>query len=329
MASAYNKIDRLPTISASEALQNAAARMKGIPTGVPNLDSALLPEEVDGSSRGLPRGQITEVYGPPGVGKTSLAMQSAVNALQYSEPGSGVVWIDTSVPLPGPRFHEIFSVHKPQNSRHLPSSPPVNLPTKNLIDNMSYFSVPTLAHLLVLFLHPTPKFPPPRTSLIVVDNISAPFATAFPRSAERKAVSSLADAARKTSQQKAANRKWAVAGDLASAMAKMAKLHDIAILVINQAAISIKGVQKATLKPSLSGHGWNVGIHNRILLFRDFVPRDSEADITVEEARNIRFAEVSKVAGNIRTSSAEDLVAFVIEDVSAFGCIDQSADLSY
>ena len=322
------KPDRLPTISASEALQNAAARSKGISTGLPNLNSALLLEVKDESLGGLPRGQVTEMYGPPGVGKTAFAIQAAVNVLRSSEPGNRAVWIDTGAPLPSPRVEQILSAHKAQSGLSPPSSPPIYMPIETSANRMSYFNVPTLAHLLVLFLHPTPRFPPRQTSLIVVDNVAAPFATAFPRSTEKRSVPSVVDAARRTRQQKAANRKWAVAGDLAFAMAKMAKLHDIAILVINQVATSIKGVRKATLKPSLSGQTWDAGIHNRILLFRDFLPRDSEADITIEEARHLRFAEVSKVAGKLKASSAEDIVAFVIEEVNIPDCNARSADWS-
>jgi len=105
-----------------------------------------------------------------------------------------------------------------------------------------------------------------------------------------------------------------VAGDLASAMAKMAKLHDVAILVINQVATSLKGVRRAILKPSLSGHGWDADVHNRVVLFRDFAPRDSNADLTAEEERGLRFAEVLKVAGKVKTSTPGDVVAFVIGD---------------
>lgn len=317
--SAYNATDRLPTISASEALQQTSFRRKALSTSLPSLDQALCPEATAEVPKGLPRGLVSEIYGPPGVGKTALAMQAAVNALRSTEPRNGVVWIDTGAPLPGPRLEQMFFSHGTHNGgEDPPSSPPVSHMAEDLLDNMSYFNPPTLAHLLILFLHPTSKFPPPGTALIVLDNVSAPFTTAFPRSVDGKiSSSSFADAARKTTHQKAANRKWAVAGDLASAMAKMAKLHDVAILVINQVATSIKGLRKATLKPALSGQGWEAGIHNRIMLFRDFAPSDSAAGITDEEARSLRFAKLSKVVGKVKATAAEDVVAFVIENVSS------------
>lgn len=62
------------SISASQAL-NASAALRGpIPTGLTRLDEAL--DDSPGDQRrsgGILRGQVTEVFGPPGVGKTSLA----------------------------------------------------------------------------------------------------------------------------------------------------------------------------------------------------------------------------------------------------------------
>jgi RecA/RadA recombinase len=253
---------------------------------------------------------VTEVYGPPGVGKTTFAMQVAVNTLHSPSAHHGVVWIDTGAPLPGPRFKQIFAAYKPFliPTPDTPPSLPVPQPSEKMLNNVSYFNVPTLSHLLTLFLHPTPEFPPPRTSLIVIDNVSTVFATAFTHSADRRAAGSTS-----TAQQKAASRKWAVAGDLAAAMTKMASLHNLSVLVINQVATSLKGVRKAVLKPSLSGNGWDAGVQNQVLLYRDFALRDGTVEWTVEERRAMRFAEVVKVSGKVATA---DVVPFVIEDVS-------------
>lgn len=185
-------------------------------------------------------------------------------------------------------------------------------------DDVSYFNVPTLAHLLTLFLHPTSKFPPPHTSLIVVDNISGPFATTFPRSVDRRAPSStFAESAQNAVQQRAANRKWAVAGDLATGMVKMATLHNVAVVVVNQVATSWKGVQKAALKPSVSGNGWDSGPANRVLLYRDFAPRDVGVELTDQERRWMRFAEAVKVGGK---NVMGDVVPFIIGTVGSQCC---------
>jgi hypothetical protein len=271
---------------------------------------------------------VTEVYGPPGVGKTTFGMQAAVNAIHSPSAHQGVVWIDTGAPLPGPRFKQILAAYKPLliPAPDTPSSPPVPEPSGKMLNNVSYFNIPTLAHLLTLFLHPTPEFPPPRTSLVIIDNVSTVFATAFLRSADRRAAdstSTVAESARNAAQQKAASRKWAVAGDLAAAMTKMANLHNLSVLVINQVATSLKGVRRAALKPSLSGNGWDAGVQNQVLLYRDFAPRDGMVELTVEEGRAMRFAEVVKVSGKVAMGTAADVVPFVIEDVSLW-CLPKS-----
>jgi replication-associated recombination protein RarA len=61
--------DRLPTVSASEALLSLQSRgPRSISTGLNQLNAIL------GTSKsGLARGNLTEIWGPAGSGKTSLA----------------------------------------------------------------------------------------------------------------------------------------------------------------------------------------------------------------------------------------------------------------
>lgn len=69
----------MPTLSASQALQNlSSGSRKPIPTGLKSLDAILQGKEPyssgqDALSGGLSRGQLTEIFGPPGVGKSTLA----------------------------------------------------------------------------------------------------------------------------------------------------------------------------------------------------------------------------------------------------------------
>lgn len=74
------QIDRLPTVSASQSLQllQSADEATPISTGLPHLDLLLQglhdPAPSYAKKRGgLSRGTVTEVYGPPGSGKTTLA----------------------------------------------------------------------------------------------------------------------------------------------------------------------------------------------------------------------------------------------------------------
>ncbi|TGO37470.1 hypothetical protein BHYA_0096g00090 [Botrytis hyacinthi] len=72
--------DRMPTVSAAQALQDLeSSPTHCIPTGLANLDLGLQSKDplqastsADQNHGGIPRGKVTEIYGPPGVGKTTL-----------------------------------------------------------------------------------------------------------------------------------------------------------------------------------------------------------------------------------------------------------------
>lgn len=76
LLSAHNVADRLPTVSASQALQEIKIQAKkSISTGLKSLDQLFVPQHAQQSSLacgGLPLGRLTEVYGPPGIGKTTF-----------------------------------------------------------------------------------------------------------------------------------------------------------------------------------------------------------------------------------------------------------------
>ena len=78
-SSKLNVEDRLPTLSASQALQNLSSTpRRPLSTGLRRLDAALQGRDYEFSSQddlpgGISRGEVTEVYGPPGVGKTAFA----------------------------------------------------------------------------------------------------------------------------------------------------------------------------------------------------------------------------------------------------------------
>lgn len=68
-------LDRLPTVSASQALQNLHARgSRAVSTGLSQLNRILSPQNLPGytTTGGLKRGKVTEVFGPSGVGKTAF-----------------------------------------------------------------------------------------------------------------------------------------------------------------------------------------------------------------------------------------------------------------
>ena len=70
--------DRMPTVSASDALNKLkTAPNISIATGLEHLDSAIQGNKVEGTQDqsnlgGVKRGQVTEIWGPPGTGVTTL-----------------------------------------------------------------------------------------------------------------------------------------------------------------------------------------------------------------------------------------------------------------
>jgi len=70
----------MPTVSAAQALQDLnSPATRCVSTGLRGLDCALQNREAEALTAdterlygGVSRGQLTEVYGPPGVGKTAL-----------------------------------------------------------------------------------------------------------------------------------------------------------------------------------------------------------------------------------------------------------------
>ena len=75
-------------------------------------------------------------------------------------------------------------------------------------------------------------------------------------------------------------------------------------------------MRRAVLKPSLSGNGWDAGVGYRVLLFRDFAPTAEGVEMTDQERRMMRFAEVVKSREKSRTDDVGgDVASFVIEEV--------------
>ena len=70
--------DRMPTVSAAQALQDLrTSPVRCISTGLSLLDCMLQNREAAFSDAeslpgGVSRGKVTEIYGPPGVGKTAI-----------------------------------------------------------------------------------------------------------------------------------------------------------------------------------------------------------------------------------------------------------------
>ncbi|KZM21028.1 uncharacterized protein EKO05_0011135 [Ascochyta rabiei] len=269
---------RLPTVSASQALQSLHARgARTVPTGLGQLDRLLAPRSLPGHDArgGYARGKVTEVYGPPGVGKTSLLLQAASNAL---DEGQRVYWIDAAcAPLVPQRLHEI--------RQHAHPNHPSELSPHQLRSHFHHLAAPTLAHILALFMHPPPSFPHPGASLVVIDSLSTLIDNAYPRNPADRIKN-------KTDQSKwAAGRRYSVINDLIAAFTNFAALHHVALLVTCQTITRIRGPSRALLVPAIAGLEWENGIATRLLLFRDWLPQQPA------RLQNARFAALVKLNG--------------------------------
>jgi hypothetical protein len=104
-------------VSAAQALQDLEGDNSNfISTGLAALDESLNPGLAGAGQGGIQKGHVTEIWGPPGVGKTALgySSQSAVHGvplliflrLQLAShclsEGRGVVWVGPLC-LPSPQ----------------------------------------------------------------------------------------------------------------------------------------------------------------------------------------------------------------------------------
>ncbi|MCJ1434410.1 hypothetical protein MMC27_003778 [Xylographa pallens] len=197
----------------------------------------------------------------------------------------------------------------PTDDDALPSSPSARSPSE-LLSRLHYFFTPTLPHLLALLAHPSPSFPPNETSLIVVDVVSPLFATAFPRAVEGLDGNS-ASGKKNDALQWAASRRFSVMSDFLARLGKLAAMKNIAILLISQTTTKVKTEFGTVLRPALSTRAWDAGIHNRIVLFRDWeLVQDQQSRDYRTKA--IRFAGVVKIA-NVAYEGLGKVVSFTIE----------------
>jgi hypothetical protein len=195
-----------------------------------------------------------------------------------------------------------------------PRDTPSEVPLDALQNRFHHIAVPTLAHLLALFVRPPTGFHQPSTSLVVIDSLSTPIDNAYPRNTDDRAKN-------KTDQSKwAAGRRYAVINDMIAAFTKFAALHDIALVITCQTITRIRGASRALLAPAVTGIEWENGVSTRLLLFRDWVPQQARAQDKIEADRlqKTRFAGLVKLNGVALTDEGGvgNVVPFAIESVS-------------
>ncbi|KIW66316.1 hypothetical protein PV04_05653 [Phialophora macrospora] len=290
---------RLPTVTGIEALQNATANSRGIPSGLSALDAILVNNsnsKLSIATPGIQRGYVTEVFGPPGVGKTAFGLQASVNAVHSTEEDSHVLWVNTGSPLIEARLDGLMKSHAISSNSESPSQPPEAHNLDSLLDEkFTYLDAHTLPRLLTIFMHPPPSLPSPQTCLIVVDDLSNLLLGAFSRPPKNLKPSAPA-AVRERFEKQAASKRFQVIENLAAAMSKMAAIRNIAVVVLTNAITSLKSSNRATLKPALSSQAWESAVYTRIMLYRDFVGEAQLAEAHDAQSLGLRYAEVQRIA---------------------------------
>ncbi|KAI0410253.1 P-loop containing nucleoside triphosphate hydrolase protein [Xylaria grammica] len=260
----FTSTHRLPTVSAAQAFDDLKTNPRQlIPTGLKALDWALagVSREHPSEPRGIQKGQIVEVWGPPASGKTTLAMQIAANTLR---DGYKVVWVVMDL------------------SCSSSEGATTSLNPPDAIANLVHYFTPTLAHLIGLFCKLEASSVPSGTSLVVIDGLPGLINHAFPRNPE-----SHRNPAKGPSS---VTRRPQVLQSLISALQKLSATRDLLIVVLSQCVTRMQAGNGAAITPAINASAWEQGISTRIVLFQDWTAVDAEL-------RNVRLVGVQKSNG--------------------------------
>ncbi|KAK3112725.1 hypothetical protein LTR53_010696 [Teratosphaeriaceae sp. CCFEE 6253] len=252
---------RLPTVSASEALQGLhSAGPETVSTTLGALDT-LLSGGASSAVGGFERGKTSELWGPPGGGKTALMLQTAAHELIRGEK---VLWLDCASPLGLSRLDSSLKRQAEDEAGMTAAAETLS----KYGENLAHRRMPTLSHLLALLVHSRPGFPPLGTSLVVVRSLNTIIDMDYPRV--------LFANSSKTPQQKwQAGRRYAILGSVIASLNKLAVLNNLAVVVGTGCASRTRmdsGLGSA-LVPGVGGPEWDGGVWSRCVLFRDFACR--------------------------------------------------------
>ena len=187
----------------------------------------------------------------------------------------------------------------------------------NDLSDLHHFSTPSLPFLLAMLCQQAANFPPPDCSLLVLDSLSNVFNAAFSKSVDDSDQTSdkkQADGAR----QWASKRRWALLEEISQRLQKLAVVHDMAVLIINQTATRLRHETGVLLQSALSSQVFENCVKNRVVTYRDWfdgVQRDlNGVGNGQEETSAYNGAMVMKVNG-LRYRTLGRRVVFEIHKV--------------
>ncbi|KAI0834076.1 P-loop containing nucleoside triphosphate hydrolase protein [Hypoxylon sp. FL0890] len=287
---------RLPTVSAAQALEDLGTDPRRfISTSLATFDQAL--NDVIGESSstlprpgGLQKGQVVEIWGPPGSGKTAFGVQLAANTLRQGEKA---VWVDGFHPVSPGRLNDVITstLHPSSVSGATPS-------IEDQRENFLHFRTPTLAHLIGLLCKPTASAIPSDTSLIVIDTLSSLVNYAFPKNFEPR---------RSQKGPGPSARRLQILQFLISTLQKLAATRDLCVIILSQCATRMQLEHGATLIPVINAGTWEQGIATRLVLFRDWI-------VESERVHDVHFVGIQKLNGKATPGAISQVYAFNVRN---------------
>ncbi|KIL92608.1 hypothetical protein FAVG1_03788 [Fusarium avenaceum] len=294
---------RLPTVSASQALDDIGGNAPThVSTGIEGLNRALLgtvPVESQDTTLkgGVRRGQVTEIWGPPGTGKTALGLQLAAHALR---DGDAVVWVDCFQALQHDRLRAITKAVKVRQSTQTPQESDAPKAQESDASRFHQYSCFTLPHLVALVSRPTAKLIPTNSSLLVISSLSALVNSALPKSHDGKAMS------KNSKGPSPSAKRMQALQSIMSALQKLAATRNCAVVVLSQCATKMHSERGATLTAAVNANVWEQGVSTRLVMFRDWVWQDSNLT-------SVFLAGLQKLDGKACQEVVENIVAFKVE----------------
>ncbi|KAK4240908.1 P-loop containing nucleoside triphosphate hydrolase protein [Achaetomium macrosporum] len=282
---------RLPTVSAAQALQDLESNESHfISTGLGALDASLR-AGLGGSDRGgIQKGHVTEIWGPPGAGKTAFGIQLAAKCL---DGRCGVVWVDGFHRMPVERLRAVAGKGSARG----------NAASLGHLDGFTHYTCPSLPHLIALLCRPTASCVPRGTSLVVVDSLSALVNHAFPKHPETRAVTDV----KGSKGPYTSARRLQVLHYIVNGLQKLAATRDLAVVILTQCATKIQAERGATLIPAINTSVWEQGMSTRLVLFRDWLQDGSQV-------RGVHFVGIQKLNGKGTAALIDNLCAFTVEE---------------
>ncbi|KAK9722098.1 hypothetical protein K7432_002945 [Basidiobolus ranarum] len=239
--------ENVDSFSATEALEREKTRCP-ISTGCSDLDEMF-------GSRGIMVGKITEFCGVPGIGKTQLGMQLALNVQipkSLGGPEGEAIYIDTEGSFIAQRTAEIAegTIERINQQLHEKAIDAEPLQVESMLARIHYFRVLEYTELVAL-VNLLEEFLETHTmvKIIIIDSIAFHFRLNFTDMGLRTRL----------------------LNGIAQTLLQVADSKDIAVVLMNQMTTKINhhAVDKqneAVLVPAL-GESWGHASTNRVILF--------------------------------------------------------------